>query len=139
MRENERVTEMTAEDYDSVERAQQVMQERWRPASLNAQVDAWACLVQEIEDGYSMTVDDYTNDLSVREWLDQVRPMLTEHVRNSLSSRLAPLDERFDEATAIPSRPLPGCGTGRWCRVPRRLIGELREDALKMNFAPSAT
>ena len=62
------MTEMTAEDYDSVERAQQALEERgWRPSTLNEHVDDWASLVEEVEVGYSMTVYDYTNDLAVRE------------------------------------------------------------------------
>jgi hypothetical protein len=131
------MTEMTGEDYASVESAQQSMKERgWRPGTLNEHVDGWASLVGEVEVGYSMTVDDYTNDLAVREWLDQVLPMLTERVRDSLLTRLAPLDERFDRATVTPAGPLPGCGTGRWCRLPRTLVDELREDAIRMNLIP---
>ena len=52
------MTEMTAEDYVSVERAQQETEERgWRPGTLNEHVDGWASLVEEVEVGYSMTVD----------------------------------------------------------------------------------
>ena len=132
------MTEMTAEDYDSVERAQQALEERgWRPSTLNEHVDDWASLVEEVEVGYSMTVYDYTNDLAVREWLDQVLPMLTERVRASLLSRLAPLDERFLRSTVTPAGPLPGCGTGTWCRLPRTLVDELREDATRMDLIPS--
>jgi len=132
------MTEMTAEDYVSVERAQQAMEERgWRPGTLNEYVDGWASLAEEVEVGYSMTVDDYTNDLAVREWLDRVLPMLAERVRASLLSRLAPLDERFRRSTVTPAGPLPGCGTSTWCRLPRTLVDELREDAIRLNLIPS--
>jgi hypothetical protein len=104
---------------------------------LNEQVDAWASLVESVEDGYTMTVDDYTNDLSVREWLEIAEPMLTERVLESLRSRLAPLDERFRRATVVPARGLPGCGAGWWCRLPQTLVKELREDAIRMDLIPA--
>jgi len=132
------VSEMTAEDYDSVQRAQQALVDRgWRQGTLNEHVDGWASLVGVVEAGYTMTVDDYTNDLAVRQWLELAEPMLTERVRDSLQSRLAPLDERFRRATVVPSRPLPGCVAGWWCRLPRTLVKELREDAIRMELIPS--
>jgi len=133
----DRMSEMTAEDYASVERAQQTLEDRgWRPGTLNEHVDGWATLVGIVEVGYSMTVDDYTNDLAVREWLELVEPMLTERVGESLRSRLAPLDQRFRRATVVPAGRLPGCARGWWCRLPRTLVDELREDAIRMNLIP---
>lgn len=129
------MNEMTVEDYDSVQNAQRSLEDRgWRPGTLNEYVDAWATLVGIVETGYSLTIDDYTNDLAVRHWLELAAPMLTMRVRESLRSRLAPLDERFLRSTEVPARPLPGCGTGRWCRLPRILVAELQEDAIRMGL-----
>jgi hypothetical protein len=88
-----------------------------------------------VEEGYRLTVDDYTNDLAVREWLELVQPLLTERVEQSLMSRLVPLDERFRQATTMTRRRLPGAGEGWWYRVPRRLVGELAEDIERMDLA----
>lgn len=130
--------EMTAEDYDSVQRAEGALVDRgWRAGTLNEHVDGWASLVGIIEDGYTMTVYDYTNDLSVRHWLELAEFMLSERVRASLRSRLASLDERLLRATVVPARPLPGGGAAWWCRLPRTLVGELREDAIRMDLVPA--
>ena len=60
----------TAEDYASVVAAFEAMEKAgWLPTTLNSQMEAWAELVSEVQTGYGMTIDDYTNDLSVRKWL----------------------------------------------------------------------
>lgn len=92
---------LTSEDYNSVLRAGRVPHEQgWRQAwTLNEQMDSWSALVETVEGGYRVTIDDYTNDLSVRKWLELARPLLTERVRTSLDERLAPVDDRFKTAT----------------------------------------
>ena len=65
---------LTSENYDSVLRAghapyEHGWQQRW---TLNEQIESWACLIATVEDGYLLTIDDYTNDLSVREWNSHV-------------------------------------------------------------------
>ena len=106
----------------------------WREATLNQMLDQWAAVVDGVVRGYSMTVDDYTNDLAVREWLDEVRPMLTDRVRLSLDERLGALDETFLAATQEPVRRLPGAGPQWWYRLPKVLVGELGEDAERMHL-----
>jgi hypothetical protein len=123
-------------DYESVYAAMAELEQRgWRKATLNEQVAAWEALVAEVEQGYAMTVDDYTNDLAVREWLDLARPLLTVSVQSSLDVRLAPLDERFVAAT-VPATGMPGAGRAWFYRLPRVLVGELAEDAARMNLVP---
>lgn len=124
-------------DYDSVYAAMAELERRgWRKATLNERVAAWEDLVREVVEGYAMTVDDYTNDLAVREWLELARPLLTERVRVSLDARLAPLDEQFREATVAVATSLPGGGDAWFYRLPRVLVGELAEDVARMNLAP---
>ena len=124
-------------DYDSVHTAAAELERRgWRRATLNERVAAWEALVEEVEQGYGMTIDDYTNDLAVREWLNLARAFLTARVQVSLDARLAPLDERFRAATVSPVRVMPGAGDGWFYRLPRVLVGELAEDATRMDLAP---
>jgi hypothetical protein len=127
---------LTSEDYDSVLRAGRVLHEQgWRQSwTLNQQVDSWVGLVETVEDGYRMTIDDYTNDLSVRQWLELARPLLTERVRASLDGRLAPLDERFKAATRETAVKLPGAGPFWWSRLPKVLVDELAEDVQRMGL-----
>jgi hypothetical protein len=131
---------LTAEDYQSVLDAGRTLHSRgWRSTfTVNEQVEARQKLVLSVEEGYRLTVDDYTNDLAVREWLEEVQPLLTDRVEQSLKSRLMPLDERFRQATTMTRRRMPGAGDGWWYRVPRRLVGELAEDIERMNLLDGA-
>ena len=124
------------EDYESVLDAGRILHERgWRKAyTLNERVDAWQQIVESVEDGYTLTVDDYVNDLYVRGWLDQARSLVTRPVRLSLDHRLAALDARFMHATSTPSRHMPGAGPEWWYRVPKVLAGELGEDVERLRL-----
>lgn len=98
-------------------------------ASLRRRIVAgWRDLVGIVEDGYTMTIDDYTNDLAIRDVVEEVRPFLTEAVRELLDEDLAPLDQRYESATRAASGRLPGGSTHWWAqRVPKVLVGELAE------------
>jgi hypothetical protein len=96
-----RVDDMTADDYESVERASRVLYERgWHKRfSVNEMTSAWRALVAEVEAGYDQMVDEYTNDLACRDWLAFAWPMFTERVRSSRQSELDALGARFRAAT----------------------------------------
>jgi hypothetical protein len=125
-----------SEDYESVLNAGRILHERgWIKAyTLNEQVDAWQHVVESVEEGYALTIDDYTNDLDVRGWLDRARSLVTRPVRLSLDDRLAALDARFTQATSAQWRHIPGAGPGWWYRVPKVLVGELREDVERLRL-----
>ncbi len=124
------------EDYESLLDAGRILHERgWIKAyTLNEQVDAWQHMLESVEEGYALTIDDYTNDLYVRGWLDQVRSLVTRPVRLSLDDRLAALDARFMHATTAPRRHMPGAGSEWWYRVPKVLVGDLREDVERLRL-----
>jgi tetratricopeptide (TPR) repeat protein len=127
--------EATEADYASVRTAQAALEARgWRSSSLNEAVEDWSGLVATVERGYRMTIDDYTNDLAIRGWLEEARPFLTERVRASLDARLGPIDERFRAATRHTSRRLPGAGPGWWYRLPKQPLDELAEDIVRMDL-----
>lgn len=127
----------TPEDYESVDRAaEELLRRGWRLRfSPPAVIDAWRSVVESVEEGYALTVDDLTNDLSVRDFAEEARPLVTACVADWLSEDLRPLDERYERATRPAARRLPG-GTVRWWaqRVPRRLTGELAEDVERMGL-----
>lgn len=131
---------MTPEDYESVERAGRVLYERgWRqPFSVNEMTRGWSRLVAEVERGYDQLVDEYTNDLSCRDWLALAWPMLTENVRLARQSELDALDARFMAATTEDADGRLGrfrhieAGDGWWWRrLPTR-----REGAFARDLAP---
>lgn len=92
---------MQAADYESIERAGTELQARgWRKAfDLNEMLGAYQQLVTKVEEGYDEMVDEYTNDLSCRDWLALAWPMLTDRVRDARAGELEALDERFRAAT----------------------------------------
>jgi hypothetical protein len=127
----------TAEDYASIDGAAEKLHRMgWkRRFSLNDVIDGWASLVSEVENGYRMTIDDYTNDLSIREWPERARPMRTDRVVRSMDARLAPLDARFREATEPILNNLPGTGDSWWVRrLPKLLVDEFAEDVERIGL-----
>lgn len=103
---------------------------------MNEIVDRWSRLVRDVEQGYAQTIDDYTNDLSIRRWPEDARPLLTGEAVEWMDHRLEPLDARFSEATKEAARQLPGVGTEHWweCRIPKVLIGELAQDVANLGL-----
>jgi hypothetical protein len=132
----------TPEDYESVARAgDELLRRGWRNAfSVNEVVATWETVVEAIEAGYQMTIDDFTNDVSIRRWPEEARPMLTANVAKAMDDRLRPLDARFREATTDAAGQLPGAGAGgiHWWerRLPLLLVGELAEDVERMKLLP---
>lgn len=125
-----------SEDYASIDRAaMKLHRQGWRKRfSLNEVIDAWASLVDEVERGYSMTIDDYTNDLSIRGWPEQARQWLSPRVEQSMDDRLRPLDARFIAATDEVPRRLPGAGDGWWAtRLPKVLAAHPGGPGLSTN------
>jgi hypothetical protein len=128
---------LTTADYISIERAaDELMRRGWRTAfSPNETVRAWGSFVDAVERGYEMTIYDYTNDLSVRRFAEEARPLLTAVVAGAMDARLAPLDDRFRAAT-VEAGQLPGAGQRYWweTRLPKAPRGELAEDVTRMEL-----
>lgn len=131
------VTELAAEDYESVDRAGRILHERgWRAVfSLNEMMAAWAELVAAVEDGYDELADEYTNDLACRDWLAQAWPLLTARIRAARQVELDRLDARFREASTDDGgealgrfRRLDASDGWWWRRLPLRREGEFARD-----------
>jgi hypothetical protein len=94
--------------------------------SFDATLHRWSHFVTQVERGYDDSIYEYTNDLSVRDRLEQ----LTQGAE--LERRVAEVDRRFETATEERARPLgvfkEASAPWWWRRVPRRLVGELAED-----------
>ena len=124
---------MQAEDYASVDRAESTLREQGWTArlTLNGAFASWKQFIDDVAEGYDWAIDEYTNDLHVRDWLDQAWPLLSDRVRQSRASELAALDELWREATLEDD----GALVGRffridersgwwWRRRPRLIVGE---------------
>ena len=62
-------------------------------------VERWKGFIEEISDGYKLSIYDYTNDLSVREILIEIEQVLSPEGQAEFRERLSPLDARFLELT----------------------------------------
>jgi hypothetical protein len=103
------------------------------PPTLEDLFVRWEKFVAEVEAGYLLSIYDYTRDLSVRDTLEEIMKGLPgSDLKNRIRERLTPFDDRFRLATSSSDKPIaPGADLHDrlwWFRIPRRLVGELRED-----------
>jgi hypothetical protein len=121
--------ELAARKLDAMR--QRAMDPPGRLCTLNGMVDAWRELVAQIEDGYDESIDEYTNDLSVRQLLDELLDVLPAGtVRTWVTKEVTESDERYLRATHAVAEPIFGANEVPWLwrRVPTVLSGELRRD-----------
>jgi hypothetical protein len=97
-------------------------------------LEQWQVFVREVEAGYTMSIYDYTNDLSTRDLIEEVLRRTPSSLQAALRAEVEPWDDRYRLATKPSDTPiLPGpdvADNPRWRRIPRALIGELRDDFL---------
>ncbi|MFL5736876.1 MAG: hypothetical protein ACJ76P_06025 [Actinomycetota bacterium] len=100
--------------------------------SLPEWIEDWTHFVGSVESGYTLTVYDYTNDVSIRQMLDEVMEVASDPCRQTIRAALRPIDERYLEATMEPSTGDPEQRSGNpWYRAPRVLVGEFRNDLVR--------
>jgi hypothetical protein len=100
--------------------------------SLGALLRRWSDLVSAVERGYDDSIYEYTNDLAVRNRLDELAAGASPGLRAKLDRAVAEDDRRFTAATEEAARPL---GTSRWSRrVPAHRVGELADDLESLGY-----
>jgi hypothetical protein len=94
-------SQLTAEDYASADRAQQLLADRFSGApSLYRQMKSWEDFVVSVEEGFDATwVFAYHSDLACRDWLHDALPILTPAMRTLCRRRIKELDARYRAAT----------------------------------------
>lgn len=121
---------LSAEEYDAVRAALARVTSTGRGAqahSLNSLLAQWSALVDAVEEGYSWCAPELYNDLSCRNALAGVWPLLPSRVRAIMQPELDCIDVRYRRATIPwPDRPEEGARWWTW-RVPRRLEVEAAE------------
>jgi hypothetical protein len=70
-------------------------------------VHRWERIVDEVERGYDLTLDDYLNDMDLRDLVARTAPTAPASTRSAMAPRLAAADSRFRSATE-PCGPLWG-------------------------------
>jgi hypothetical protein len=127
--------QLTTEEQSALQRVLAKQSSRAKHAvsfTIERLLDKWSRFVTEVENGYELSVYDYTNDLAVRDLIMEVAASIPERLRLILLREVEPWDDRFRIATRRSSLPVaPGItrssGTW-WWRVPRLLCDELRKD-----------
>lgn len=66
--------------------------------SIARELRAWARLAEEV-DTYTATVDDYTNDLCSRDYLELAMANASIDLRSTIGQQVAPADESFRRLT----------------------------------------
>jgi hypothetical protein len=93
----------------------------------------WIRFVRDLERGYELSIDDYTNDLCVRDQIEYVVAATPAYLAEKLRARLRPWEERFMDATRQTRRPLLPSVAGEslgywWSRAPRVIKDEFEQD-----------
>lgn len=100
--------------------------------SFVAGLKQWARFVANVERGYSNSIYEYTNDMSVRDVIAAVMAELPPDLEQKVAKALKPWDDRFLKATVPAKRSLAQRRVSPeaiwWSRVPKKLMGELEND-----------
>ncbi len=97
-------------------------------------VTKWSRFVTEVESGRPDSVDEYANDIWLRDALEDLYTLLSPAGRRGLASELESVDGRFDAATRPVSDSfwpaVRGWEPQRWWyyRVPRQLSAQFEQD-----------
>lgn len=107
--------------------------------NFNELMKEWFDFIAKVEKGYTMTIDDYTNDLTLRDLLDELLQQLPEGLKNKVSKLVEPSYARFKNATIILRKPLWSDKNPPWWkyRLPKKLVGELKEDVESLKIVES--
>lgn len=107
--------------------------------TLHGLINDWIRLIDEIERGYQFTIYDYTNDLSIRDFLEKIKTILSNDGQTKISELIKPIDEKFLAVTRVVNRPLLESLNDEhqpfwWYRIPKRLEGDLEQDLHNEGF-----
>ncbi|WP_128092273.1 hypothetical protein [Streptomyces resistomycificus] len=114
---------LSADDYESVHRASRGLAARYGMVTLNAMMEAWEELVEDVEEGFDVElIWEYADMLRCRRWLAEAWPVFTDRIRAARQAELDALDARFELATV----PLYGqADSAPWhSRRPRLIVGD---------------
>lgn len=87
-------------------------------------LEKWKRFVQEVEEGYRLSIDDYTHDLSMRDLLEEIKEAVPLRLREEIDVALHSWDERFRLATQPSITPIEegvdADAKDWWFRIPYR-------------------
>lgn len=123
--------DLTADEQDAIAALEARFSERAHfSITIGKLLSSWQRFVVEVEQGYEDSIDDYTNDLSTRDLLDETLRAAPQDLNRTLLATIEPVDRRFQQATRADDKHLietfirPGEGWW-WSRLPIKLVGSL--------------
>jgi hypothetical protein len=126
----------TKEERAALTNAVHELQREWgfvESFGLRELLGRWVTFVEEVEGGYKLSLADYTNDLALRDAIEQLKSTLPNRLRSEISQVLEPWDHRFQFATKPSRMPvLAGDASAGpwWWRIPKVTHGEMLENLL---------
>ena len=122
---------LSSSDETTIEHAMVAFRDEWgfvKSFRFEDLLRQWQRFVDEVETGYALGLDDFTQELALRDSLEEVVGKLSSPYREAIEGWLKPLDQRYRFATREIGRPLLPVDSPRafwWWRVPTALKGEL--------------
>lgn len=94
----------------------------------------WMSTVQGIEDGYDLSIQEYINDISSRNIIYKISGSIDKDLSAKIYEFINVWDIRFNEATTTITEPLVREADIHeqpwWFRIPKKLVGDLRDDLI---------
>lgn len=111
----------------------QICHPRGPAHTLDDLMTRWILFSSEVERGYNFGIEDYINDLSIRDLLEEVIQSLSASGREQVATIVHEIDERFYRATKeVESSLITSLSSGHdglwWKRIPALLKEELETD-----------
>ena len=95
-------------------------------------VNEWRDIAIKIKHGYRLGIEDYENDISIRDILERILTMVSTVVKDKLMSKISDIDKMFYDSTTKISKPLIEGETSEWWyRIPKILKEELKMDLIE--------
>ena len=133
---NIRVKPRTDAERKAVVEAMDELRDEWgfSPSfEANDFLNRWMTFVQEVENGYQLSLADYTQELELRDSIETFKGKMPDRLRMEIQDILVPYEERFRFATRETHKPLlptsESPGAFWWWRLPTVLAGELLHEA----------
>jgi hypothetical protein len=102
------------------------------PFSLSYLLQKWGDFVAQVDKGFEGSIYEYTNDLSIRDVLEEILLKAPPSLHDKIMQRVQPWDDRLHEVTRKASRPLapgvPPDAPSWWLRIPKKLARQLEDD-----------
>lgn len=103
----------------------------------NIFITEWINFIKEVEKGYTLTIDDYTNDVSKRDLIDELSQQISKDLKNKVNQLIEFWDISFQNTTNDLIKPLSSRENAKWWwyKIPKKLVGELKKDVKSLKIA----